>query len=227
MKSKLLLIGIFCFLVLSSFNITDRACEYVGSNIEYIASQAKKALAQTDFNKTKFEIYKAINAVEKTKGKLKDCGCSYASKNLMEGLEHLINATKISSIDGAKILLNKALESTDTSLELLQQHHTHQSKYQHHELTLNTKKSEDEKASRLNSGRTLRQTIDSSLTKFEESVTKIVASTHCSDAKKYLLKVKSNCENELLKEELSEGKKYYNLRTKTIATEALKKLKCQ
>ncbi|WP_047415968.1 hypothetical protein [Cellulophaga sp. Hel_I_12] len=223
MKNTTFLLGILLFVFLSSFKTTDRACEYVGSNIEFIGSQTKKALSETDFNKTKFEIYKAINAIEKTKSKLKDCGCSYASKNLMEALDNLINATKISRIEGAKIFLNKALENSDTSLELLQQHHTHQSIYQHDRLSLNSKSPE---ASKLLDDRKLRQTIDTSLKAFETSIHNIVTTVDCEAAKKYLLRVYSNCETELLNEKLSEGKKYYNLRTKAITAEALKKLNC-
>ncbi|MDP5231814.1 MAG: hypothetical protein NWQ38_15580 [Cellulophaga sp.] len=227
MKNTILIVSFFCFFIFTSFKTTERACEYVGSNIEFISSQTKKALTETDFNKTKFEIYKAINAIEKTKSKLKDCGCSYASKSLMEALDNLVNATKISSLEGAHILLQKALENTDSSLELLQQHHTHQSKYQHDSLTLNTKETAEEKSSKILDQRELREKIDASLTNFESSVDKIVETTDCKTAKKYLLKVFKNCEDELLNEKLTEGKKYYNLRTKSIAGAALKKLNCE
>lgn len=225
MKINTFLLSIFYILFLSSFNTSDRACEYVSSNIEFITSQTKRALSQTNFDKTKFETYKAINAIEKTKSKLNDCGCTYASKNLMEALDNLINATKISTHVGAKIFLSKALENSTNSLELLQLHHTHESKYQHDKLSLNTKALEEEKSKKQNASM-LRQTIDNSLKKFEASVDKIVTTTDCDDAKEYLIKVQESSENELLNEKLTEGKKYYNLRTKAIATEALKKLDC-
>ncbi len=226
MKSKPFILFIFIFILFCSFKSEDGACEYVGSNIAFITSQTQKALSQTDFNKTKFEVYKAINAIEKTKTKLKDCDCSYATKNLMKALEHLINSTKISTIDGAKVFLNKALESTSTSLELLEQHHTHQSNYKHDELSLNIKIDDQEKASKAIYIDKLRQTIDNSLRNFEVSLDRIVEINDCEEAKKYFIKVQKNCENELLNEKLSEGKKYYNLRTKAIATAALKKLDC-
>lgn len=226
MKSKSFLLGIFLLILFSSFKSADSACEYLGSNIAFIASQTQKALSQTDFNKTKFEVYKAINAIEKSKIKIKDCDCSYATKNLMKALEHLVNSTKISTIDGAKIFLNKALESTNTSLELLQQHHTHRSKYKHDELSLNIKIDNEEKASRAKDNAKLRQTIDQSLKNFEVSLDRIVETNDCEEAKKYFIKVQKNGEKELLNEKLSEGKKYFNFRTKAIATAALKKLDC-
>lgn len=107
--------------------------------IQRITSQTQKTFSQTDCNKTKFEVYKTINAVERSKIKLKDSDCSYAAKNLMKALKHLVNFTKISTIYGAKRFVNKASKSTNTSLGLLQQHHTHRSKQMPDELSLNIK----------------------------------------------------------------------------------------
>ena len=73
--------------------------------------------------------------------------------------------------------------------------------------------------------RELRQTIDASLVKFENSLDDIVKTVDCNEAKAFILDIYNKCEQALLKEKLSEGKKYYNLRTKAIASEALDKLK--
>ena len=224
MKSKYTLLYVVLIIACSSF-ATNRDCEYVGSNIEYITSQTKKALTETDLNKTKYQIYKAINAIEKTRVKLNDCGCSYASKNLFEGLDNLILATKTSSIAGARVLINKALEKTALSLESLKEHHTHQSKYQADILTLNTKNSEKEKLdSKEARDRELRQAIDSSLVKFEKSLEDVITTVDCEEAKNFIIEIKNKCDQALLNDELSEGKKYFNLRTKVIATNALTKI---
>ncbi len=222
MPFKLYFIGlVFC---MSSFNL-NRTCDYVGSNIEYIASQTQKALLETDLNKAKFQIYKAINAIEKTKAKLKDCGCKSASKNLYDGLENLINATKTKTLHSTHIFLIRATEFTAASIESLKEHHTHQSKYQSDVLTFNTKSSEDNKSSmKMIDERILRQKIDSSLVKFEISLNEVIETIDYKEAKEFALVIYNRCEQELLKENLSEGKKYYNLRTKGITAEALKKL---
>jgi hypothetical protein len=221
MISKYTLLYVLLFVVFSSFT-ADSACEYVGSNIEYISSQTKKAMVEKDLNKTKYQIYKAINAIEKTRTKLNDCGCSYASKNLFDGLDNLILATKTSSISGARIFITKALENTYSSLESLKEHHTHQSKYQPDVLTLNTKKENlDSKETR---ERKLRQTIDLSLIKFEKSLEAVITTVECLEAKNFIIEIRNKCDQALLNDKLSEGKKYYNLRTKVIATNALKKL---
>lgn len=226
MISRHLLLIVLLFLSLSSFNKNeDRACEYVGSNIEYISSQTQKALLETDLNKTKYQIYKAINAIEKTKQKLKDCGCSYASKSLFISLDNLVMSTKTSNIGNARILINTSLINTKSSLESLQEHYTHQSKYQSDVLSLNTKEeAKTRKKSPIINDRALHQKIDSSLVKFEKSLDDVVRTIECKKAKAFTLRVFNISEKELLKENLSEGKKYYHLRTKAIASDALKKL---
>ncbi|WP_158973764.1 hypothetical protein [Cellulophaga sp. L1A9] len=224
MKSKYNLL--YAILIVVSFSFTtNRDCEYVGSNIEYITSQTKKALVETDLNKTKYQIYKAINAIEKTRTKLNDCGCNYASKNLFDGLDNLILATKTSSLNGAKVLINRALKNTSLSLESLKEHHTHQSKYQPDVLTLNTTDSEKNKfVSEETLERELRQIIDHSLIKFEKSLEDVITTVDCEEAKNFILEIRNKCDQALLNDKLSEGKKYYNLRTKVIATHALDKL---
>ncbi len=230
MKSKFLLLCAFCSLTLSSFSNSERACEYVGSNIEYITSQTQKALLETEINKTKYETYKAINAIEKTKTHLNDCGCSYASKNLFKGLENLIKATKTSSVKAAHVLLKRVLINTSSSIEALKKHHLHKSKYQNDVLTLNTNDSFENKSnlySKMPSEREMRQKIDVSLEKFETSLTNVISILDCSEAKAYMKKVQSECQQELFREDLSDSKRYYNLRTKSIVTNALNKLpKC-
>jgi septal ring factor EnvC (AmiA/AmiB activator) len=227
MKSKFLLLCAFCILTLTSFTNSDRACEYVGSNIEYITSQTQKALLETELNKTKYQTYKAINAIEKTKTQLNDCGCSYATKDLLKGLENLVKATKTSSINAAHVLLNRVLINTASSIKALKEHHTHQSKYENDVLTLNTNASSEKKSSlysKMPSEREMHQKIDISLEKFETSLNNVISVLDCSEAKKYITKVQNECQQELFREDLSDSKRYYNLRTKSIATNALNKL---
>ena len=224
MISKYSLLYVLLIIITSSFK-TNRDCEYVGSNIEYITSQTKKALAETELNKTKYQIYKAINAIEKTRTKLNDCGCSYASKNLFDGLDNLILATKTSSVSGAKVLINRALKNTYLSLESLKEHHTHQSKYQADVLTLNVKNAKkDEFVSKETRERELRQAIDTSLQTFEKALEDVIVTVNCEEARNFIIEIRNKCDLALLNDKLSEGKKYYNLRTKVIATNALKKL---
>lgn len=224
MKSIPYILYLIVLLLFSSFT-SDRACEYVGSNIEFIETQTKKALSEQDLNKAKFQVFKAINAIEKTREKLADCGCSYASKNLFDGLDNLIKSTKTSTIKAAHVLIERALVNTESSLESLQEHYTHQGKYQADVLTLNIKTRDKEQLNKhITTTRELQQKIDVSLEKFEKSLNEVVETVNCKEAKKFTSDIYKKCEQALLKDNLTEGKKYYNLRTKAIAGAALKKL---
>ena len=65
----------------SSFKV-DKACEYAGSNINYVKTQTEKAIAVDDINQARYFAYKALNAIEKSKNQLKECGCDMLPKAL-------------------------------------------------------------------------------------------------------------------------------------------------
>lgn len=210
----------------SSFSFTkNKACAYADSNIGYVKQQTQKALECTDLNTARYYTYKALNAIENSRKQLESCGCEYAAKSIYDGLENLKDATQTSSLRGAKILLNKALENTIASLELLEKHDLHNSKYASDVLVVNTKSPETENAAFIvPKGKALEYKIDLSLIKFQNSLKKVVTSVPCREAYNFADRIFKNCESELLKPNLSEGKKYYNLRVKQIVAKALKEL---
>lgn len=212
------------FLTLSSFTF-ENACEYAGSNIGYVKSQTKKALEANDLNTSRFFAYKALNAIEKSKKQFQACGCEYAMKSIYEGLENLKKATRTASISGTRILLKRALENAESSLEAIEEHELHDSSYASDVLTMNTKTSMQGKmAMKQPVGELLRRRIDNSLVNFKNSLDKVVTSVDCMEAYDFAKRIHNNCEQELLKDSLTEAKKYYNLRTKEIVAEALRQL---
>ena len=68
------LTGIVGTLLLSSFTGVN-ACQYANSNLQYIKTQTKEALATSDFEKSRYHTFKAINGIEKTRENFKACGC--------------------------------------------------------------------------------------------------------------------------------------------------------
>ncbi|MEL6916165.1 MAG: hypothetical protein AAFO99_00405 [Bacteroidota bacterium] len=214
------------FLTLTSFDSElDAACKYAGSNIDYVKSQTQRAIDADNLNSSRFFAYKALNAIEKSKKQFEACGCDYALKNIYEGLDNLKRATRTTSLDGAKILLKRALENELGSLEAIEKHHLHNSRYSSDVLTMNTKSSEAErKAMKQPKGRLLHERIDKTLINFENSLEEVVQSVACEEALSFSQKIYDHCEQELLKPNLTEAKKYYNLRTKEIVAEALLKL---
>lgn len=218
------LIAIVLLVLFSSFTV-DNACDYAGSNINYVKSQTEKALAVDDINQARFYTYKAVNSIEKSKKQLKDCGCNYAEESITDGLSNLIHATKATSLNGARILLNRALEHIIGAIESIEEHELHNSKYGSDLLAMNTIVSDAEKVTmKKPTEKELERKIDASLEKYRESLEKIVNSVDCTSARAFAENIYEHCEQQLLLPNLTEGKKYYNYRTKEITAEALARL---
>ncbi len=216
-----------CILVcfsLISFK-TSPACEYAGSNLGFIKTQTLKAIGTDDINLLRFFAYKALNAIENSKAQLESCGCKYAIGDINKGLEALKMATRVTSLNASKLLLQQALENMEESLISISGHDLHENHYTGDVLAMNTKDSETGKIWKEKlDNKALFQKIDQSLLKFQNSLDNVVRSVDCQEAHAFTNRIYRNCEKELLKPDLTEGKKYYNLRTKQIAGEALQKL---
>jgi hypothetical protein len=225
MKICFFFLCIFSFCIFSSFD-DKKACDYAGSNVGYVKTQTQKALEARDINISRFYAYKAVNAIEKSKNQFEDCGCKSAAKSIYKGLDHLKLATRVSSLDGTRILLKRALENTLSSLDELKEHDTlHNSEYANDLLAMNTKKTEEDKLRmKQPQGKLLEEKIDRSLLNFQNSLEEVVVSVECKEAYDFASKIFKHCEQQLLKPDLTEAKKYYNLRTKEITAAALAKL---
>ncbi len=224
MRKTYFTIGIMAILLLSSFK-KSKACEYAGSNINFVKIQTEKALGESDLNKARFFTYKALNAIEKSKSQFSDCGCEDANLIIEEGLENLKKATRTTTLAATRILLNRALENTLGSLDALENHEMHNNLFSASVLEMNTIEASHSKlAMKIASPDALYKKIDESLENYERSLSKIVESVNCKEARAYAERVYAHCEGELLKSNLSEGKKYYNLRTKEITVAAMDKL---
>lgn len=221
MNKTFITICVIALLLFSSFK-TNMECEYAGSNIGFAKTQTELAITKDDINKARYHAYKALNAIVKSKNQLSICGCEYAGIEMEEGLRHLKLATKATSLNATKVLLERSLENTRDGLESLNSHESHQSKYNNDILVLNTISAKNttsiSKKERVN---ILKDKIDNSLKKYEQSLKIVMESTDCKEAKAFAQNIFDHCEKELLKTDLSEGKKYYNLRTKEITADAL------
>lgn len=211
---------------LSSFDLS-KACDYAGSNIGYIKSQTEQALAAEDINTSRYFAYKALNAIEKSRTQIEACGCDYAKESIYEGLDNLKKATRVASLNSVKILLTRALDNSMGSLEAIRDHDDHVgSMYANDMLAMNTKTAEKEKLTMVMPvGKDLERKIDLSLVNYQNSLNEVVNSVECKEAYEFASKIYAHCEQELLKPQLTEAKKYYNLRTKQITAIALDKLK--
>jgi len=224
MKTHYLVFYGLLLTLFSSFELSEE-CEYAESNMGYIKTQTQKAITATEVSESHFLAYRALNALEKSKKQVEDCGCSEAFDFMKDALENLKMATKATSLDATRILLNRSLENTLASLQAIVQHEEHSGPYSTDVLALNTVDAEAvNKTVTILDYEVLKKKIDVSLTNYEASLQKVVETVDCKEAVAFANKIFKQCEAQLLKGNLSEGKKYYNLRTKEITAEALIKL---
>lgn len=218
---------IFCtlaILVLSSFR-TNLDCEYANSNMGFAKSQISAALHTDDINKARFYAYKAVNALEKSKNQLEVCGCTFAKASMIENLDALVLATKSTTLEGTKTYLDKSFELINNTMFVLDSHESHNSVYGNDVLSMNTNSASKIVINTENiKNLSLNEKIDLSLAKYTISLEKVVATVNCKEAKAFAQRIFDECENQLLKPNLSDGNKYYNLRTKEITENALKKI---
>ncbi len=211
-------------LLLTALKPTE-ACEYAGSNITFVKTQTEKALSKDDLNLTRYHAYKALNAIEKSKQQMEDCGCDYASIGIEESEYLLKRATKVSAIQDAKALLKRVLTHIDESISALENHHEHVSTAAKDDLAMNIADSNGQKGLASKPKHTfLKNKIDTALEKYRVSMAKVVETIDCKEAKAFAERIYQECEKELLTPNLSEGRKYYNLQTQKITAEALQNI---
>ena len=218
---------IFCTLaVLALFSFrTNLDCEYANSNMGFAKSQITAALLTDDINQARFYAYKAVNALEKSKNQLKVCGCTFAKESMNENLDTLVLATKSTTLEGTRTYLDKSIELINNTMFVLDSHDSHNSTYANDVLSMNTNTASKTVINTKNSkSLSLNDKIDLSLAKYKVSLEKVVATINCKDAKAFAQRIFDECENQLLKPNLTEGSKYYNLRTKEITQNALNKI---
>ncbi len=211
----------------SSFKPSE-ACNYAGSNLGYVKTQIEKAVAVSDINKSRFFTYKAIKSLHRSTEQFKACGCERADVEIEESVNNLKSAVKATSLNVTNTLLREALKNTINALEAINDHELHNSPYSSTELAMvkivGDKKKLKPMAKRPKE-KLLHKKIDASLSPYRKSLGKIVDSVNCKDARAYAEKVYKHCEQQLLRPNLSEGKKYYNLKTKEITAEAIERLR--
>ncbi len=225
MRSFFLLLCSGCFWLHAAPKPTD-ACANAGSLIGFIENHVQNALKADDLNLTRYHAYKALNTVEKSREQMQACGCDYAVKHLEQGVENLKMATRVNSLEGARILLRRALDNARAGRDAFVEHDAkHDGPYDNDMLTMNTLSSEIAAGpSRPENEAQLRSRIDRSLQSYEKSLRDVVEGVPCRDALTFVERIYAHCERQLLREDLTPAKRYYNLRTKELTESALDQL---
>ena len=207
------------------------ACEFAGSNINFVKTQTEKALATEDLNLIRYHAFKALSAIEKSKKEMKACRCEYASISVEESAYLLKRATKAIDIKDSKNLLKRALNNTVSGIDALQKHDEQHTRKKSDDLLAVNDDPNNSDANNPESSRkvTFKEKLDAALDKYSKSLDKVVRTVNCKDARAFAERVYKDCEQELLKEGLTKQKKYYNLKTQEITAEALLRIrkKCE
>jgi hypothetical protein len=213
-----------CFM--TSFTKPANACQYASSNLEYIKSKIQDAIKADALPMAKYHAYKALNGIEKTRENFLDCGCEGALESLENTLSHLKAATKSSDLKKSKSALHKALETATIGGNVLNSFAQEtSSEYGSNVLVLNTKNVIDfQDGSLLTQGSTVKKQVHQCLLGFESSLDKVVAEVECNEAHRFITNIYEESRLILLNTELSQHKKEYHQRVKTLTQEALQQL---
>ena len=207
--------------------LPGEACLDAGSLIGFIENHVQNALKAEDLNLSRYHAYKALNTLEKSREQMQACGCEYANKHLEQGLENLKMATRVSSLEGTYILLRRALENARAGRDALEEHDaSHDGPYDNDVLSMNTADSSPPSGpSRPETEAQLRERIDLSLKSYENSLQEVVEGVPCREALTFVERIYAHCERQLLRDDLTPAKRYYNLRTKDLTETALEQLR--
>lgn len=201
-----------------------KACLNAGSLIGSTETHIQNALEADDLNLSRYHAFKALNTIEKSRGQMLDCGCDYAKKHLEQSLDNLKMATRVSSLEGIYILLRRALDNTRAGRDALQGHDASHidGVYDFDALSM-TAASPDLPSgpSRPKTETQVRQQIDLALKHYEKSLQEVVEDVPCQDALSFLERIYAHCERQLMRDNMTPAKRYYNLRTKELTESAL------
>ncbi len=198
--------------------------------ISFVKEQTGMALQEEDLSLIRFHAFKALNTIERSRVQLEQCGCDYARKNLMESLENLKLSTRVTTLEGTRIPLSRALEYIKAAKEALQQHEsTHDRPYGQEMMTVNNTPLSQTQARRiLDEEKALEDKIEVALLNYERSLNDVVEGVPCEEALVFVKRIYAHSQNQLKRGDQSPAKKFYNLRTKEITEKAMARLRgCQ
>ncbi|SFR50991.1 hypothetical protein SAMN04490243_2436 [Robiginitalea myxolifaciens] len=212
---------------LSSSN-TEKKCTDVGSLMDFVGEHIRKAMQADELQMLRYHTFKALNTLVKFKEQVDGCGCDYAQQGIEESHAGLKLATRVNTLDGANILLKRALDDVKEAQEALLEHNTlHTGEYNTGMLAMNTasaKTGNSDRAAEV-TGLALEAKIDSSLVAYTRSLDEVVATVPCEEALEFVERVYAHCEKQLMRTDLSPAKRYYNIKTKEITQNALDQLR--
>ncbi len=225
---NLLIILIFFGLQDLKASPADTSCRNMESLLGFVEDHILNALEAEELQMARYHTFKALNTLVKSENNFGACQCDFALKNIRQCEAGLKLATRVSTIDGTQILLKRALEDVRATEEALEEHESmHTGPYDNELLAMNTLNAKPASSS---SGiksemLALESKIDQSLVAYRRSLDEVVRTVPCDEALDFVRRVYAHCEKQLLREDLSAAKRYYNIKTKEITENALDNLR--
>jgi len=106
MKTTFILLWIL--LGFNSNEVTNNDCSEANSPATYALSHAKKSLNADNFDHQKYYAERALEAFEKTKALIQNCGCEEANDVIIQGSENLKKASEPNDWDKGRFYVKKA-----------------------------------------------------------------------------------------------------------------------
>lgn len=212
--------GLFVLWMMTSLGLPD-ACEFANSNLEYIKGKIQEAVAAPELQMARYNTYKALNGIEKTKHNLQDCGCRSTQERMDLALSQLKGAARAGSLWESKQLLDQALENTLGALGALRDFRGGNPGPHDSRPTIDSRG--QDWLFRIPDV-TVREQVEESLSAFESSLESVIREVECEDARRFVADIYQETRSNLLNKELSKHKKEYYLRVRALTEQALKKL---
>jgi hypothetical protein len=202
-------------------------CSNTKAMIGLVKEQTEQALSENDLSLIRDHAFKALNTIESSRAQLRACGCEHARKNIMESLENLKLSTHVTTPEGTRIPLSRALEYIAAAREALQQHpHKHDPPIWQEPMAIEDPAADQDEPKRVfEEERILEMKIEEALRDFEQSLNDVVEVLPCEEALRYIRRVYAHSHDQLERAEQTPAKRIYNLRTKEIAEIALGRLR--
>lgn len=226
MKLLQLLLGLGGSLILMSAS-SEKACMNTEAMIGFVKEQTEQALEEKDLSLIRYHAFKALNTIERSKAQLEACGCDYARKNLMESLENLKLSTRVTTLEGTRIPLSRAMDYIRAAREALQQHEsTHDRPFGQELLAVDNSVPTETQARRvLEEEKALEMKIEEALKNYERSLNDVVEGVPCEEALVFVRRIYAHSQTQLERGDQTPAKKFYNLRTKEITEKAMDRLR--
>jgi hypothetical protein len=225
MKLFQLLLGLAGSFILMSAS-SEKACMNTEAMIGFVKEQTGQALEEQDLSLIRYHAFKALNTIERSKAQLEACGCDYARKNLMEGLENLKLSTRVTTLEGTRIPLARAMDYIKAAREALEQHEsTHDRPFGQQLIAVDNSVPTQTQAKRiLEEEKALESKIEKALQNYERSLNEVVEGVPCEEALVFVKRIYAHSQNQLERGDQTPAKKFYNLRTKEITEKAMARL---